>query len=354
MMSTCISAAPPPHASFDPELARKVVWQVVKRHGVMFEAYADIDRDDLHNEALFAVAKAFAEGKYDPSKSRPSTFITTVAHRQLMDMRRRRSGDARRQDVVRAELLADPDAGSVHDDAVALEGEDLVDYAAGVYATAARQLRDAEVPRLGRPMRLDLPQRVTLLAVMVRTGSTSRGIVKLLRGQPALRRAIGLTRIPDHKFFARLKRSQRLLKKSGAKVGQGYQGGRMGSLGCAAATAASAGYSRSFGPQRGNLDTRRAVESVMVTATGVWRRMESGMGKDIGTAAMGIWSGEEINSKQMARLLGVSLGLLKKWRKANRYLDFKRYPGGGRVMYLKQQGVDLLNSSIVRARIKAA
>jgi DNA-directed RNA polymerase specialized sigma24 family protein len=80
----CAVAAPAPDLDYD--LARAVARTVVKRRAGDFAGFPDWDRDDLEQEALLAVHRAWP--KYSPDKSAASTFIYTVAVRRLLNLAR--------------------------------------------------------------------------------------------------------------------------------------------------------------------------------------------------------------------------------------------------------------------------
>ncbi len=173
-----------------PKMARLAVRRKLR----MFDDYHDLDFDSLYADVMGELVKA----KYDPSKSQPGTFAYRVAWARLMDISRRRTKEAEKQaegrdvgEVKRAEI--DPD-------------ESLEEIATGIYAAVQANFRRTGVPirtpHCGKPYP-NRAQRATLHMLKERMGWKSRDASKVLKDNPDVLRAIGVTQTPSRQFFYR-------------------------------------------------------------------------------------------------------------------------------------------------------
>jgi DNA-directed RNA polymerase specialized sigma24 family protein len=189
--------------------AGALVRDIVKRKLHLFDGYTDVQRPDLVQEVSASVKRAWAT--YNPAKSKPSTFICTVAYRRLYtlsrDLSRRAKRDATANDQA-AERLRESLRPEMHNEADT--DNDVIDWLGSVYRTARHNLPRTGVPLYavrGRHSYPNRAQRTALLLLKRRLKLTVRGMVLLLRAKPELLAAVQLDRAPSHMAVQRLEKS---------------------------------------------------------------------------------------------------------------------------------------------------
>ena len=317
------------------ETAQRVAGAFAQRNEGMFSAYPDVTWRDIQSEGVKRAIVAYAD--YDPEKSAPTTFIQLCTKRAMLDLLRSRSRSAAREQKVKEAWERGERRAWSEDAAVALEGEELVDLAARAYADAARSMERFRVAGRGR-RGYAVATKAALLAVMRQQDLTARGMVKLLRRRPDVRRAVGIARVPDHKFFARL-------GKSGAKLRKRLVGVPTGCEGPDGARAAGAGTSggrrlvEAGEGGRGPGGVEPGTSGRRIAGSGVGGRVAGGTGMVRGTESATERAiaarGPLITGRRAAELLGVTRKTLKDWRRQHRHLGFVR-EGGTPVLYLEK------------------
>lgn len=168
----------------DLDLAEKIVGRVAGRAIFRFGAFPDLSREDLMQEGLMAVRKAWP--RYDPAKAHRTTFMYIVAWRAIETIHRQRS---RRLKLEHIYLQSRPEGYETQ-----LEAVLTVDWLRDQYkALCDRVLADLKPPAAtGRPRRLTPAQTIAIGLLHERTGWGSRRLRQML-GEEGYRDAIGLS-----------------------------------------------------------------------------------------------------------------------------------------------------------------
>lgn len=185
---------------FDDELARRIATAAVEKKGKagkvgLFAAYKDLNNDDLVQDCITAIFEDWPS--YNPQYA-PSTYMTMIAERHLLDVSRRRSSERRRQ---RAAAVADVS----FDDLVAGKADyadgTIAEWVAHVYA-AARKKYTAKRWRNGRKF-YNVAQYVAIAALCHRLKLTIRACETYLTEKQDVRDALKLHRVPTYRSIAR-------------------------------------------------------------------------------------------------------------------------------------------------------
>lgn len=217
--ATAPAASPPP---FDVELARPIVRTIVRRKLKLFAAFPDLTEADLVQHGLQLMLAVHP--KYDRTRGAYSTFVHSRLPNRLIDLWRSRSQQVKRENrhataapeaVERHPNERDPApeplpadvplaefVGRVYRAIVALPME-MGGHAVRRGASSSSSSPAADPPRRrGRRFHFTPAQRMAITVLKRRQNLSTRGTVMLLAERADLRRAIGLTRVPTHKWIS--------------------------------------------------------------------------------------------------------------------------------------------------------
>jgi hypothetical protein len=185
-------------------MAGHMAGKAIRRHG----DFPHHEFDDLKHHAYLGIMRAFADGKYDPSKGQKTTFMYKVAWGDLEDLREKMI--LRKSQRVDANTpTEDVDLG----EAVIFDDErPLIDWLRDVFQRMERryaQERFSEAPRMGRPSYWRPEQRAALTLLQARLCLSVRGMANMLASHPELRDALKITRIPNRDFLHDISKSVR-------------------------------------------------------------------------------------------------------------------------------------------------
>jgi hypothetical protein len=190
---------------------RALVREAVKKKWPMFAAFKDLSIDDL--EQIGMIRALELAPKYS-GKSAYSTWITRGVNFALIDLWRKRSRAAKREDAV-ADIKAQQAAGVEESEPEERE-EDLVTWLARVYRAAQKVHPPATTSRIGRPG-YSKAMAVAIAALMRRMKLSSRGAQMLLQQRADLRAALGKSLaegvVPSHPWFSAARRGVIFQKK---------------------------------------------------------------------------------------------------------------------------------------------
>lgn len=187
---------------WDERLAKALADAAVARKFGMFAHFRDLGRDDLEQEALTAIHRAFPT--FDPDKASFSTWASMVAGRRLIDIYRTRARQAGREGVY-ASLTPSEQESPIDALLTGLDSPgdvfplDVAEWLRSIYYQAKRMLT---APRHRRGRRYFSPgQAMAAAFLMEREGLTTRGAVEFFRARPELAEAIRFRHVPSHYWF---------------------------------------------------------------------------------------------------------------------------------------------------------
>lgn len=182
------------------------------------------DKDDLEQEAMLALLKA--RGRYDPARSKLSTFASLVAKRQFIDLLRVSSRSRGRDTKFATEKSAMEGAT---EPSLRHEPEaDLAEWLGNIHRQIRQRFTSHHVPitqrfssstvpvqfygRRGKPLAIDLAQAGAVVALKRHRQLTYRGVSLLLEQHPELRAAMGLSTIPTASYIYRAEKALATIK----------------------------------------------------------------------------------------------------------------------------------------------
>src|SRR4051812_13415101 len=121
--------------TWDYPMVVAVVRKLVVRKLPLFAKFPDVGRDDLEQEAAWAVTRAWP--RFDATKGAASTFIYTVAARRLLSLSRALRRRMRRDELMTA---LTPRITPTFDPVADFDPDDMADWLAGVIRTVRRNL----------------------------------------------------------------------------------------------------------------------------------------------------------------------------------------------------------------------
>jgi RNA polymerase sigma factor (sigma-70 family) len=187
----------------------------------LFAPYPDCGTDDLAQEALAAVHKAFP--RFNPTIAAFSTFATKVGHRAILNMHRGRKRDADRQERKRADVVEavepdhvqwEPDEAPgetidgevVGSSSIADEGlPPLAEWLACMFAHLQRNAEQLPADWNRGRTSFTAVQQLAAGLLMRRLRLTCRAAAGLFQDRPDLRAAIAMVDgdVPAKDWFAR-------------------------------------------------------------------------------------------------------------------------------------------------------
>lgn len=183
--------------TWDESTAERVVGRLVQRKASLFKCLPTYDRDDLLSEGLMAARKAWP--KYDPDKAAASTFIYLAASRRIIDLWRKATREA-----ARDQGWAERHHETVYPDEP--KAETLVEWLEDAYHIIQRTVRTYSMGSATGVEAIDRAQAAALLALQRHMRMDGVMLSAFLATQPHLLDVLGLERVPDAETIAKLAR----------------------------------------------------------------------------------------------------------------------------------------------------
>jgi hypothetical protein len=203
----------------------------------LIASWPDLDREDLRQRCWEAILEAWPT--YDPARSQPHTWAYRIASARIIDAVRMRERETRRvRETATGEVGEIPRKPGESDENYANrvelrrlhvisnyqpkplyelpgEPEELAEIAAALYAKVRENLRrylPTNAHPAHRPPAFTNAQGLVISALMREWGFSCRGMRVLLATDAAMRRALGLARVPSHMAVWRHEKKNRVTK----------------------------------------------------------------------------------------------------------------------------------------------
>jgi DNA-directed RNA polymerase specialized sigma24 family protein len=209
LVSTPAALLPALSGSVDPWLGlgqsrvERIIESRIGRYIRSFDGMIDWARSDLLQECLLGYFAALP--RYQPSRGKPSTFITTVVDRKLKDKVKVLGRRQRREDGYAAEQRVRSHFA---------DEESLIEWLEGVFTLASKAVDTYLPPPTSTPREghTTLAQATSLLALQHKLGLSRPQAVALCQHRPTLWKIMGLSQPPTLAVFRHAESRMKVFK----------------------------------------------------------------------------------------------------------------------------------------------